>query len=140
MNDFPVPTKPPAATSVSGGVEEVVAVTSKLALKQLTIGPGEAISRQFHCRKEEIYFILSGSGELELGRHGEVVHQLTNNDAVVIPPGVVHRLIAGSQGIKLVEASTPETNDVIRIEDRYQRPANSHIDVARYLELVFGSK
>ena len=55
--------------------------------------------RHYHKRLTEIYYVLSGSGQMELD--GEL-RLLCAGDAVLIPPRVVHRAIPGAEKIKLL--------------------------------------
>jgi mannose-6-phosphate isomerase len=123
-------------TPKSWGHETLFGITTKIALKQVTVRPNEALSRQVHLIKDEIYLVIDGQGRLELGRQGRVVHELNKGDVVHVPPGTVHRLLAGGEGIVIIEASTPEMTDVIRVEDRYDRPVNDDFDAGTYKDAI----
>lgn len=126
----------PTKSEKQWGFETLFAVTSRIALKQVTIKPREALSRQFHSVKDELYLVIEGRGQLELGREAEIVHELSLGDVVHIPPKTIHRLVAADEGIVIIEASTPEVTDIIRLDDRYDRAVNPDIDPAAYGNVI----
>lgn len=63
--------------------------TAAQSLAEATLEPGQATQRHYHRASEEIYFVLKGSGELELD--GERRH-VRPGDAALIPPGTWHTL------------------------------------------------
>ncbi len=90
--------------------------------KTLHIGAGHALSLQRHERKDETIAIYAGRLKLEIGSTPAYLDhiELHPGDTVHIPPGTVHRLIALEDSI-VMEASTTELDDIIRLEDRYGR-------------------
>ena len=67
--------------------------------------------------------MLSGRAELELGAAGEAVLSttvLTPGEALRFPPGTVHRVRA-LEDTTILEVSTPQLDDVVRLEDAYGR-------------------
>ena len=103
------------------GHEEIWAETSRYAGKFLVIKAGEKLSRQFHERKEETICVLDGVLLLELGHAPVEVRQLQRGESYHITPGTVHRFCAADADVRLVEVSTPELDDVVRLEDKYAR-------------------
>lgn len=63
--------------------------TAAQSLAEATLEPGEATQRHYHRDAEEIYFVVKGSGELEVD--GDV-KRIRPGDAVLIPPGAWHQL------------------------------------------------
>ena len=108
------------------GHELIFAVTDRYAGKLLVVNAGESLSLQFHKVKDEAWYMLEGRAELELGAAGEGV---LNTEVVAagasfhFPPGTVHRLRA-IEDTTILEVSTPELEDVVRLEDRYGRAAS----------------
>lgn len=100
------------------GHEELWALTQKYVGKILFIKKGHRLSLQYHEKKDETLRLLSGRLELEMGE-GEV-RAMNAGDVQHIPPGMKHRLRASSDSLVL-EVSTPEINDVVRIDDDYGR-------------------
>ena len=104
------------------GNEIIFAHTEKYSGKVLTIEKGHKLSRQYHQFKDETIFVLQGTLSLELGRDEKVTElQLGEGHAFRIEPGVVHRFCARAGGVKLIEVSTSELDDVVRLEDNYGR-------------------
>ena len=95
--------------------------TDRYAGKVLFIKAGSQLSLQYHEKKDEAFFVQSGSLELVLGRGGDQkVVTLGPGEAHHITPGTVHRFRALTDTL-LFEVSTPELEDVVRIEDDYGR-------------------
>lgn len=111
------------------GGEEVFAETAKYVGKILSVRAGHALSLQYHEMKDETMRVLDGSCELHIGREPGAqaldVRVLGPGDACRIAPGVLHRLVALTD-VRLVEVSTPELGDVVRLEDRYGRSGTSN--------------
>jgi len=104
------------------GHEEIWAETDRYAGKFLIIQAGEELSRQYHEKKEETICVLSGRLRLEIGARPSVdVRHLSPGESFHVSPGTVHRFAADDVDVRLVEVSTPELDDVIRLEDRYVR-------------------
>ena len=108
------------------GYELVYAATDRYLGKVLFIRAGEQLSLQFHRKKDEIIYVHSGRIELEVGEPGR-----TPDNEVVGPgrafrfkPGTVHRWRALEDAFVL-EVSTPDLDDVVRLEDRYGREGTS---------------
>ena len=104
------------------GHEEIWAETARYAGKFLIIRAGEELSRQYHEKKEETVCVLTGRLRLEIGARPNVeVRYLDPGEAFHVAPGTVHRFAADDVDVRLVEVSTPELDDVVRLEDRYTR-------------------
>jgi len=105
------------------GWELVWAETDRYAGKVLFVRAGESLSLQFHRVKDEAWFVQSGRAKVELGNAGDAV---LNEEIVAAPayfrfaPGTVHRVTA-LEDTTIIEVSTPELDDVVRLEDRYGR-------------------
>ena len=109
------------------GYEVIWAVTDQYAGKLLFVRAGESLSLQFHNVKDESWYVLEGRAELELGAPGE---RMLNKEVVGpgaafrFAPGTVHRLKA-VEDTTILEVSTPQLDDVVRLEDRYGREGTS---------------
>ena len=105
------------------GHELIWAVAEEYAGKILFVKAGESLSLQFHNVKDEAWYVLDGRAKLELSGPGE---RMLNSDVIGpgeafrFPPGTVHRLTA-LEDTRIVEVSTPQLDDVVRLEDRYGR-------------------
>lgn len=104
------------------GYELRWAATDRYLGKLLHIRTGQALSLQYHVRKDESIFLASGVLDLVLedGDGDLVTHRLTPGMSARIPPGRRHRFVA-LEDAELFEASSPEIDDVVRLEDRYGR-------------------
>jgi mannose-6-phosphate isomerase len=105
------------------GYELIWALTDKYCGKLLHVRAGEQLSLQFHKVKDEAWFVQEGRAELELAPAGEALTTMEvvgPGDAFRFQPGTVHRLRA-LEDTTILEVSTPELDDVVRLEDRYGR-------------------
>ena len=101
------------------GYELRWAVTDRYLGKVLHIDRGQALSLQYHEMKDECILLSRGVLDLELDGH---VHRLLPGDTARIIPGTRHRMTA-VEDCDIFEVSTPEIDDVVRLEDRYGRVA-----------------
>lgn len=108
------------------GWELVWADTDLYVGKLLFIRSGEALSLQYHERKDESWLVHEGRARLELGEPGGELEEveIAPGDAFRYRPGTVHRVTALEDTLVL-EVSTPHLDDVVRVEDRYGREGTS---------------
>ena len=108
------------------GWELVWAETEHYVGKLLFVRAGEALSLQYHERKDESWLVREGRARLELGEVGGELKALEvrAGDAFRFRPGTVHRVTALEDTLVL-EVSTPHLDDVVRVEDRYGREGTS---------------
>jgi quercetin dioxygenase-like cupin family protein len=98
------------------------AVNEKYIGKIIRIEPGHRLSRQYHQQKMESIYVLDGVLVLELGSAPDIEKIIMRpGSSMEILPHQVHRFAAPSDGCTLVEVSTPDMDDVVRIEDDYGR-------------------
>ena len=103
------------------GYEIHWAVTERYVGKLLFIRAGHALSLQYHQVKDEVIYLQDGEMLLEVQERGRMAKRtLKSGDSYHIKPGVKHRFTAGTD-CTVLEASTPELDDVVRLEDRYDR-------------------
>jgi mannose-6-phosphate isomerase-like protein (cupin superfamily) len=97
-------------------------VTDRYAGKVLHVNKGEALSLQYHERKDEYQYVLEGVVDIELGGPDGALtkHRLKAGDTLHLRPGTRHRMTA-IEDTDIFEVSTPELDDVVRLEDRYGR-------------------
>jgi mannose-6-phosphate isomerase len=97
-------------------------VLGKYCGKTLHIDAGQALSLQYHERKEETIAVQSGRLLFEVGTADSSLEafELLPGEAVHLTPDTRHRMTALVDTVVL-EASTTELDDVVRIEDRYGR-------------------
>jgi mannose-6-phosphate isomerase-like protein (cupin superfamily) len=99
------------------GYELRWAITDRYLGKVLHVEKGEALSLQYHEQKDECLLLSSGVLDLELDG---TVYRLEPGDTVHITPGTRHRMTA-VETCDIIEVSSPEIDDVVRLEDRYGR-------------------
>ena len=104
------------------GYELRFAVTDRYLGKVIHVNQGEALSLQYHEAKDETLMMTEGVMDLELAREDGVMetHRMKQGDCIRIVPGRQHRMIA-VEDCEFFEVSSPEINDVVRVEDRYGR-------------------
>ena len=90
--------------------------------KLLHVRAGQALSLQYHERKDETIYVHSGKIVMTLGPSMEELTdvRMSAGDAIRLVPGSIHRMVAETDA-DLFEASTPHLDDVVRLEDRYGR-------------------
>ena len=105
------------------GREEIWAESDKYVGKTLFINKGHRLSLQYHRKKTETIRVLEGSLDLVLQDPGGdlVTERLEPGDSYHIDPWKVHRFAARDTDVVLVEVSTPELDDVVRVNDDYSR-------------------
>ncbi len=97
-------------------------VDGKYCGKALHVNEGHALSLQYHERKEETVSVQSGRLLFEVGMaDGDLESfELLPGESIHILPGTRHRMTALIDTVVL-EASTTELDDVVRLDDRYGR-------------------
>ena len=108
------------------GHETIWAHTDQYVGKILHIKSGEVLSKQYHNVKDETVYLLSGEIIYKV-KHGdgqlEDVH-LKVGESYRITPGTIHQMI-GKTDCDVLEASTPDLDDVVRVSDAYGREGTS---------------
>ena len=105
------------------GHEEVFAfVEGKFCGKAIHVMQGHSLSLQYHELKEETISVQSGRLRVEVGRHEDDLEEfeLGPGESIHLRPLTRHRVTALDDTVML-EASTTELTDVVRLEDRYGR-------------------
>ena len=104
------------------GKEELLEINDHYMVKKLTMWKGHRCSLQYHKQKKETIYVLSGQLKIY---SGSVENKLTEkiygpNDTITLLPGTIHRM-EGVEDCVYLEASTPQMEDVVRIQDDYNR-------------------
>ena len=103
------------------GWEIVWAETDRYVGKVLHIKAGHKLSRQYHERKDETFYVQSGTMDLELGDgNARETVPMKPGDSYHCAPRTIHRMVATTD-VDVIEVSTPELDDVVRLEDAYGR-------------------
>ena len=103
------------------GREVIFAENERYAGKLLYLEAGQCLSLQYHERKDETIYVLEGELLLTVEVDG-ALRELTlrAGEAHRIQPGVRHRMRA-ERPCRILEVSSPELDDVVRLEDAYGR-------------------
>ena len=108
------------------GHELIWVLTDRYCGKVIVIETGRRLSLQYHERKDESVYVISGRLRLHLEDDAGVmtVRELGPGDSARVPVGRRHRFEAAER-VELIEVSTPELDDVIRVEDDFGREGTS---------------
>ena len=109
----------PVVTEKPWGRELLLRRTPTYVVKILCVRAGCRLSLQYHEVKRETLLLGSGRALLEIHLGGQVI-QHSLDEAVDIAPGTAHRVVAVEDS-EIVEVSTTELDDVVRLEDDYGR-------------------
>jgi mannose-6-phosphate isomerase len=103
------------------GSESLLAsLTGMFTLKRLDMKAGTAGGLQYHRKKDEFAYLVSGRllVKFDDGAGNLISRELESGSLVHIPPGAVHQEVALEDCV-ILEVSTPFLNDRVRVEDRY---------------------
>ncbi len=107
------------------GYELIWAEATGYVGKILHINAGQRLSRQYHNRKEETFLVQTGEMDLEIGAAPEIkTLRMKPLDSYHCVPKTVHRMVAVTD-VDVLEVSTPDLDDVVRLEDAYGREGTS---------------
>ena len=104
------------------GWEKLWAISDNYVGKIIHVNPGHRLSLQYHKSKDKTIHVLSGVLILYINKF-QIEHTLSAGQSVRIHPSTIHRLEAPPHGdpVVLLEAATTELNDLVRLEDDYDR-------------------
>jgi mannose-6-phosphate isomerase len=108
------------------GHETIWALTDRYVGKILHINAGHELSVQYHNVKDETVYLLSGQIAYRVKSDAGLLEdvQLKQGESFRITPGTVHQMVALTD-CNVLEVSTPELDDVVRLSDRYGREGTS---------------
>ena len=113
------------------GYELHWAKTDRYVGKVIHVNAGHALSLQYHNQKDETIFLWSGRLLFEIGDRDSLEKrelkkiEMNPGDRIHVTPPTVHRMTA-IEDCEIMEVSTPELDDVVRLEDRYGRTGTSN--------------
>ena len=104
------------------GYELIWARTDRYVGKILHVDAGHELSCQYHRRKDETLHVLRGELLLRSGERADALteRRLRAGESIHIPAGMIHQIKA-VEDTDVLEASTPELDDLVRLSDRYGR-------------------
>ena len=108
------------------GYELLIEKNDRYVMKELGMNKGHKCSIQYHEKKKETVYVLSGMLKVYLGDDVDELDEIIMNphDTMTIDPFKIHRMEAIENSVYL-EASTPELDDVVRLQDEYGREGTS---------------
>jgi mannose-6-phosphate isomerase len=108
------------------GHETIWARSDRYVGKILHINAGHELSLQYHNRKDETIYLLSGEMVYRVQGEDEVLDdvQLRIGESFRNTPGTIHQMVALTD-CDVLEVSTPELDDVVRLSDKYGREGTS---------------
>ncbi|MEO8910502.1 MAG: cupin domain-containing protein [Gemmatimonadaceae bacterium] len=115
-----------ATVSKPWGHETIWAVTDRYVGKILHINAGHELSVQYHNKKDETVYLLSGQIVYRVRSDADLLEdvQLKPGESFRITAGTVHQMVALTD-CDVLEVSTPELDDVVRLSDKYGREGTS---------------
>lgn len=92
------------------------------SLAEARLSAGQSTTPHYHPRAEEIYFIVSGNGQMRIGEEARAVE---SGDAIAIPPGAVHQIVnTGEAELRLLCCCAPayQDSDTVLVADVREKP------------------
>jgi mannose-6-phosphate isomerase len=104
------------------GFEQIIEKNSSYVVKLLSMNAGHRCSIQYHEKKTETVYVLTGRLKIYIGTSAESLNckSYLPGEYVTIPCGAIHRMEAEIDS-QYLESSTPELDDVDRLQDDYHR-------------------
>ncbi|HXL86031.1 MAG TPA: cupin domain-containing protein [Gemmatimonadaceae bacterium] len=107
------------------GHETIWARSDRYLGKILHINAGQELSVQYHNKKDETVHLLSGELIYRVQSDADLKDvQLKLGESFRITPGTIHQMVAVTD-CDILEVSTPEVDDVVRLSDKYGREGTS---------------
>ena len=103
------------------GKEKILVLIPKLlSLKLLEMKKGKKGGLQYHHKKNECGYILSGKLKIKFDNGSGILKEkiMSKGESFHFPPGAVHQELALTN-CKIIEASSPHFNDRVRVEKKY---------------------
>jgi mannose-6-phosphate isomerase-like protein (cupin superfamily) len=109
----------PGVTKKPWGHERILETTPTYTIKQIYVKNAQRLSEQYHKYKTETMMLVGGVGYLQVGKETLLMERLV---PYYIPPKTIHRLTADAfDDCLVIEVSSSELDDVVRLEDDYDR-------------------
>tara|TARA_B100001175_G_scaffold132422_1_gene112560 strand:- start:10121 stop:10465 length:345 start_codon:yes stop_codon:yes gene_type:complete len=104
------------------GYEQIIEINKKYLLKKLYMKKNHRCSLQFHKKKKETIYVLSGKLRIYINKKKQRLKSKIYKEgaSITIEPNIIHRMKAITNCFYL-EASTPQNHDVVRLSDDYKR-------------------
>jgi quercetin dioxygenase-like cupin family protein len=132
------PKKTSVGKRIWGNEDLLVIIPKKITLKKLTIKKGHKGGLQYHNKKNECGYLLSGKLLIRVD-HGDGKLRrriLTKGQYFHFPPKTVHQEEALTRCV-ILEASTPHFNDRVRVEEKYGKKKIDGLPSTKIREIIF---
>jgi mannose-6-phosphate isomerase-like protein (cupin superfamily) len=107
------------------GYEIIWAEAPAYVGKILHINAGQKLSRQYHKKKDETFLVQNGEMDLVVGDGADLkTIRMKQLDTFHCTAMTIHRMVAVTD-VDVIEVSTPELDDVVRLDDAYGRTGTS---------------
>ena len=119
------------------GQETLLAVVpGHFSFKRLTMKAGSKGGLQFHHKKDECGYLVSGEMIIRFDEAGIISERLIRAGSVFhFPPGAVHQEEAVTDCV-IIEVSTPYANDRVRVEEKYGLPVGEGLPSTKFEDVV----
>ena len=120
------PYKPGEIVTKPWGTEKWIECNEHYVVRELLIKKGQAVSLQYHEKKIETLYVLEGKALHSTQRPGEEKREIEVGPGDIIKnlPYEIHRQRA-LEDFRFIEVTTPQLEDIIRLEDDYNRGSNT---------------
>ena len=118
------------------GFEIIWAKTDNYVGKLLHINVGHRLSKQYHRVKEETIYVLKGI--LYNYDANDCITRILPGNSFHVKPHQIHRFAAVETSVEIIEVSTPHLDDVVRIDDDYNRENKIAVDEEEELYRIYG--
>lgn len=99
------------------GKEYLLVKTDSYAFKRLEVHKDKNLSKQYHRLKHETWHIVQGEGIAIINNKQ---YNIKPGNTFVIPPNTIHQVKSLSEPLIIIEASTTELDDIVRLERTFQ--------------------
>ena len=101
------------------GFEQILEKNKKYLLKKLYMKKNHRCSLQYHNKKKETIYVISGKLKILTGKsQNKLKSKIFNKgSSITIKPKIIHRM----QAINCCILYTPQNSDVVRLSDDYRR-------------------
>jgi mannose-6-phosphate isomerase-like protein (cupin superfamily) len=93
----------PFTTKDGSTIRELMRAANQ-TLAEATLEPGQRTERHYHAESEELYYLVEGTGEMEIDGERS---QVGPGDAILIPPGAWHQITAGDAELRFLCCCAP---------------------------------
>jgi len=114
--------KLPRKTEKPWGYELLFALTPQYAGKVIFVKKGYRLSLQYHREKDESMYLLQGKVQFTIQpQNGKTQEKIVEPGFCLHLPAMTTHRVEALEDSTILEVSTPQLNDVVRLQDDYGR-------------------